>query len=30
MQTALLTKVVNKNLRAGMTEFRPGDTIMFT
>ena len=27
MQTALLTKVVNKNKRADLPEFRPGDTI---
>ena len=27
MQTALLTKVINKNLRADVPEFRPGDTI---
>ena len=27
MQTALLTKVINKNLRTDVPEFRPGDTI---
>jgi len=27
MQNALLTKVVNKNLRTDLPEFRPGDTI---
>jgi large subunit ribosomal protein L19 len=27
MQTALLTKVINKNKKAEIPEFRPGDTI---
>lgn len=27
MQTALLSKVINKNKRPNVTEFRPGDTI---
>src|SRR5437763_14294772 len=27
MQTALLTKFINKNKRADVPEFRPGDTI---
>ena len=27
MQNALLTKFINKNKRADVTEFRPGDTI---
>src|SRR5438093_13547637 len=27
MQTALLTKFINKNMRSDIPEFRPGDTI---